>query len=87
MHAPIVLGGTGWSTYAEQCLVRLERRTLPHETAAMVAEEIQALLDALHAQDARFNATCTLGGAQPRGKEEARHAPAACGCGRSRGRG
>lgn len=65
VHAPIVQGGTGWSTYAEQCLVRLERRTLPGENAAMVAEEIQSLLDALHAQDARFSATCTLGGAQP----------------------
>jgi acetylornithine deacetylase len=65
IHAPIVQGGTGWSTYAEQCLVRLERRTLPGESVAMVAAEIQGLLDVLHRQDERFNATCTLGGAQP----------------------
>ncbi|AMW04096.1 ArgE/DapE family deacylase [Gemmatimonas phototrophica] len=65
IHAPIVAGGTGWSTYAEQCLVRLERRTLPGEDAAMVTAEIQALLDALRARDARFHATCTSGGAQP----------------------
>jgi acetylornithine deacetylase len=65
VHAPIVGGGTGWSTYAEQCTVKLERRTLPGERAEQVREEIQALLDALHAADPQFRATCDLGGAQP----------------------
>ncbi len=65
VHAPIVQGGTGWSTYAEQCVVRLERRTLPGERAEVVQQDIQALIDALHAEDPSFVATCTLGGAQP----------------------
>lgn len=65
VHAPIVQGGTGWSTYAEQSVVRLERRTLPGENAELVRREIQALIDALRAEDPVFSATCTLGGAQP----------------------
>ena len=65
VHAPIVQGGTGWSTYAEQCVVRLERRTLPGETADQMSREMQSLIDALHAEDPSFVATCTLGGAQP----------------------
>lgn len=65
VHAPIVQGGTGWSTYAEQTVVRLERRTLPGEQAEQTHAEIQQLLDALHADDPTFTATCTLGGAQP----------------------
>lgn len=65
VHAPIVQGGSGWSTYADACTVKLERRTLPGEDAAQVQAEIQALLDALHADDPQFRATCDLGGAQP----------------------
>ncbi len=65
VHAPLVQGGTGWSTYADQSLVRLERRTLPGESAAMVAAEIQSIIDALSAQDPQFRAVCTMGGAQP----------------------
>jgi acetylornithine deacetylase len=65
VHAPLVQGGTGWSTYADQSLVRLERRTLPGETTAQVAAEIQTIIDVLAAQDAQFRATCTMGGGQP----------------------
>jgi acetylornithine deacetylase len=65
VHAPIVEGGTGWSTYADACTVKLERRTLPGEDAVQVRDEIQALLDTLQAEDPRFRATCELGGAQP----------------------
>ena len=65
VHAPIVQGGTGWSTYAEQCTVQLERRTLPGESAEQVHAEIQSLIDLLHDADAQFVAACELGGAQP----------------------
>lgn len=65
VHAPIVAGGTGWSTYAEQCTVKLERRTLPGEPGDAPQREVQALLDALHADDPRFVATCTAAGSQP----------------------
>lgn len=65
IHAPLVDGGSGWSTYAERCTVRLERRTIPGEQAMQVLGEVQALVDALHADDARFTATVELGGSQP----------------------
>lgn len=65
VHAPIVSGGTGWSTYADACVVKLERRTLPGESAGQVQQEVQALLDTLHAADPQFRATCEMGGAQP----------------------
>lgn len=65
VHAPLVEGGSGWSTYAERCTVKLERRTVPGEQAAQLLAEVQALVDALHADDARFSATVELGGSQP----------------------
>ncbi len=65
IHAPLVDGGSGWSTYADRCTVKLERRTIPGEQAAQVLSEVQALVDALHADDARFSATVELGGSQP----------------------
>lgn len=65
VHAAEVRGGTGWSTYAEQCTVHLERRTLPGETGSQALAEVQALLDALHASRATFRGTVALGGAQP----------------------
>ncbi len=65
VHVPLIEGGSGWSTYAERCTVKLERRTLPGEEAAMVLAEVQALVNALHDEDARFSATVELGGSQP----------------------
>lgn len=65
VHAPMVSGGTGWSTYAESCEVRLERRTLPGEQRSQVEAEIRALVDALHTEDPAFRATVVVGGSQP----------------------
>ncbi|MFO0093730.1 MAG: M20/M25/M40 family metallo-hydrolase [Gemmatimonadaceae bacterium] len=65
VHAAEVHGGTGWSTYADQCTVHLERRTLPGESGPDALAEMQALLDALHAERPTFSATVALGGAQP----------------------
>jgi acetylornithine deacetylase len=65
VHAPFVNGGSGWSTYADQCTVKLERRTIPGERATAVLAEIQALVDALHAEDPQFVATVAPGGSQP----------------------
>jgi acetylornithine deacetylase len=47
LHVAMVSGGTGWSTYAEHCVLRVERRTLPGEQTAQVQEEIEALCDRL----------------------------------------
>jgi acetylornithine deacetylase len=40
LHCATVAGGTGWSTYAARCTLRVERRTLPGETPAQVLREL-----------------------------------------------
>jgi acetylornithine deacetylase len=44
MHCAMVSGGDGWSTYAARCTLRVERRTLPGETAAAVLDEIRTVI-------------------------------------------
>jgi len=43
MHAALIQGGVGISTYAPECTLRVERRTLPDETPEQVATEIREL--------------------------------------------
>ena len=44
LHAATISGGTGWSTYPDQCLLAVERRTVPGESPGdAVAEMEQAL--------------------------------------------
>lgn len=40
LHASLIEGGTGISTYPDRCVLKLERRTVPGETLAMVEQEI-----------------------------------------------
>jgi acetylornithine deacetylase len=42
-HVATIEGGTGWSTYADSCTVRLERRTIPGEDEESVRREIEEL--------------------------------------------
>jgi acetylornithine deacetylase len=57
LHAAILSGGTGLSTYAASSTVQIERRTVPGETEAQATAEIQAIVDRLAAKDADFHAT------------------------------
>ena len=45
IHASLIEGGAEMSSYPARCLLSVERRTLPGETAADVEREIAALLD------------------------------------------
>jgi acetylornithine deacetylase len=45
LHPAMVEGGEGWSTYAPTCRLRVERRTLPGETADDVIAELQRVID------------------------------------------
>jgi acetylornithine deacetylase len=54
LHAALLSGGSGLSTYAERCRLQIERRTIPGESEAQVAGELQALADALAAEDPSF---------------------------------
>ncbi len=57
LHAALLNGGTGLSTYAAHCLLQIERRTVPGETSAMALAEIEALIDELAQADPAFRAT------------------------------
>jgi acetylornithine deacetylase len=45
-HAALVQGGTEPSTYAERCVAKVERRTLPGETVAFVEEQMRQIAGA-----------------------------------------
>lgn len=44
MHCSLIRGGVGLSTYAPECILAVERRTLPGETADQVAEELRQVI-------------------------------------------
>ncbi len=57
LHAALINGGSGLSTYAASCKLKIERRTIPGETEAQVVSEIKAIIDRLAAIDPTFEAT------------------------------
>jgi acetylornithine deacetylase len=57
LHAALLSGGTGLSTYAASSTLQIERRTIPGETEAQSVGEMQTIVDALAAEDADFRAT------------------------------
>lgn len=57
LHAAVLRGGTGPSTYAAECRLEIERRAVPGETEVQVLEEIEAILRALREEDPGFEAT------------------------------
>lgn len=59
LHAATLHGGSGLSTYAERCTLRIERRLNPGETEAQATRELQGILDRLAAADPTFQATLT----------------------------
>jgi acetylornithine deacetylase len=42
-HVALIAGGSGWSTYADTCVVKVERRTLPGETGEQARAELVGL--------------------------------------------
>jgi len=60
LHAAQIEGGTASSVYAARCRLRVERRTIPGESGDQARAEVQALLDALHADDDSLDARCEL---------------------------
>jgi acetylornithine deacetylase len=57
LHAAMLNGGTGLSTYAPSCTLHIERRTVPGETEAQATAEIQAIVDELSDSDMDFSAS------------------------------
>jgi acetylornithine deacetylase len=56
VHAGTISGGVELSSYPPECVVGVERRTLPGETAADVEGELDALLDRCRAADPALEA-------------------------------
>ena len=56
VHASVIHGGEELSSYPARCVLGLERRTLPGESAADVEAEIACLLDACRHTDAELRA-------------------------------
>ena len=56
LHAAMLNGGTGLSTYAPSCALHIERRTVPGETEAQATAEIQRIVDELSDEDMDFRA-------------------------------
>ena len=54
LHAAVLHGGTGASTYAAHCRLEIERRTIPGETSEGVMVEVGELLARLSAEDPSF---------------------------------
>lgn len=53
LHAATIRGGTGLSTYAASCVLQVERRTIPGETAAEAERQLRDVLAAAAAEDSR----------------------------------
>jgi acetylornithine deacetylase len=47
LHCAMVSGGDGWSTFAPRCTLRVERRTIPGESAADAVAELTALVSGI----------------------------------------
>jgi acetylornithine deacetylase len=56
VHASVIRGGEELSSYPARCVVGLERRTLPGETAADIEAELGDLLDRCRAADPALEA-------------------------------
>lgn len=56
LHAPLLRGGTGISTYSPSCALKVERRTVPGETGEQAEAEVRAILDRLAEEDPAFDA-------------------------------
>jgi acetylornithine deacetylase len=65
VHASVIQGGEELSSYPARCLIRLERRTIPGETAETAETELQAIIDQLAGADPAFRAGVTRGLARP----------------------
>lgn len=60
LHASLIQGGRELSSYADRCLLSLERRTIPGETAQSVQAELQAILAGLRASHPELRADVRL---------------------------
>lgn len=56
VHASLIQGGQELSTYPQQCMLSIERRTIPGETTAIVEAQVEAILERARSADPAFQA-------------------------------
>lgn len=61
MHCSLIRGGQELSSYPEECVLEIERRTIPGETPEQIERELQEILVRLSADDPAFQATLEMG--------------------------
>ena len=64
LHASTIQGGVGMSTYPEQCIVAIERRTLPGESTEIAMQEVVDACATVKATHPQLDASVTLTTAQ-----------------------
>jgi acetylornithine deacetylase len=65
LHAAVLRGGTGLSTYAASSVLQIERRTVPGESPEAVLAEVKSIVDELRAADPGYEAKTRLLLARP----------------------
>ena len=64
IHASTIVGGIGMSTYPDKCILRVERRTIPGESAEKSLSELNEICDSVRVRRPDLNATVRLIAAQ-----------------------
>jgi len=65
LHAGLIQGGTGISTYAARCELQIEWRSAPGETEPQVTGELQGIINRLAAADPTFKASLRVNCQRP----------------------
>jgi acetylornithine deacetylase len=60
LHASMIEGGLGMSTYPDRCVLKLERRSIPGETTAGVMDEVERACAVVRARRPSFAADVRL---------------------------
>jgi acetylornithine deacetylase len=60
LHASLIEGGIGMSTYPDRCVLKLERRTIPGESAADALDEVRRAAERIRARRPTFAAEVRL---------------------------
>ena len=60
VHASTISGGIGMSTYPDKCVLKIERRTIPGETAEDAMSEVRGACERVRARRAELSAAVRL---------------------------
>ena len=60
LHAAVLAGGTGLSTYSDRCVLQIERRTIPGESQEQVETEIRSILERITMEEPEYQATMRI---------------------------